>query len=213
MVLDDIKSTLFNGNDAAALLDRPRSSLCARVVVSNPLGCQHLPCVPTRWPSYPLEHNLVNADRTTVAAVAAEAGQTEDLLRAALIVRRDVGRVSDVVHATVMSLLLPAILEEGEVVTNRPSLGAGNDSSRPYDLETNRRVAEFKVSMWSGGDMMRKRTLTADLVHLASDESGRRPELWVAGDEPVRFLRTSTSSVGELLSRSSHHLRDRYQSR
>jgi hypothetical protein len=160
-----------------------------------------------------LEHNLVNSDRGTVEAVTASAGLTEDLLRAALIIRRDVGRVSDVIHAAVIALVLPLILEEGEVVTNRPSLGPGNDRSRPYDLETNRRVAEFKVAMWSAGNMMRKRTLTADLVHLALNESGRRPELWVAGDDPVRFLSTSTMAVGDLLARSSRNLRARYQDR
>jgi hypothetical protein len=128
-------------------------------------------------------------------------------------VRRDVGRVSDVIHATVISLALPLILEEGEVVSNRPSLGPGNDRSRPFDLETNRRVAEFKVAVWSGGDMMRKRGVIADLVYLALDESGRRPELWVAGTEPLRFLQTSSSNVGDLLSRSSRHLRARYEAR
>lgn len=158
-----------------------------------------------------LEHQLVNADRHTVAAVTAQAGLTDDLLRAALIVRRDVGRVSDVIHAAVIALALPVILDEGETVINRPSLGPGNDKSRPYDLETNLRVAEFKVAVWSGGDMMRKRTLTADLVHLALDESGRRPELWVAGEQPLRFLRTSATPVADLLSRSSKHLRARYQ--
>jgi len=160
-----------------------------------------------------LEHDLLNADRTTASQATTAAGLTDDLLRAALIVRRDVGRVSDVIHATVISLVLPVILEEGEVVSNRPSLGPGNDPSRPFDLETNRRVAEFKVAVWSGGDMMRKRGLTADLIHLALDDSGRRPELWAAGAEPLRFLQTSTSTVGNLLSRSSRHLRARYDAR
>lgn len=160
-----------------------------------------------------LEHQLLNADRATATHVTAAAGLTEQLLQAALIVRRDVGRVSDVIHATVIALSLPLILEEGEVVSNRPSLGPGNDRSRPFDLETNRRVAEFKVAVWSGGDMMRKRGVTADLVHLALDESGRRPELWVAGTEPLRFLRTSTSTVADLLSRSSRQQRARYEAR
>lgn len=61
--------------------------------------------------------------------------------------------------------------------------------------------------------MMRKRGVTADLVHLALDESGRRPELWVAGTGPLHFMETSTSPVGNLLSRSSRHLRARYEAR
>jgi hypothetical protein len=160
-----------------------------------------------------LERDLVDTDSVTAPAVTSAAGLSEALLEAALIVRRDVGRVSDVIHATVIALALPKILEPGEIISNRPSLGPGNDKTRPFDLETNRRVAEFKVALWSGGDMMRKRTLTADLVHLALDQSGRRPELWVAGTEPQRFLHTSTSPVGDLLSRASRHLRDRYHDR
>lgn len=160
-----------------------------------------------------LERDLVDTDSSTASTVTSTAGLSEELLEAALIVRRDVGRVSDVIHATVIALALPKILEPGEVISNRPSLGPGNDKTRPFDLETNRRVAEFKVALWSGGDVMRKRTLTADLVHLALDQSGRRPELWVAGTEPTRFLRTSTSLVGDLLSRASRHLRTRFHNR
>lgn len=160
-----------------------------------------------------LEHALVDATKETAPAIAQAAGLTPDLLWAALVVRRDVGRVSDVIHAAVITLSLPYILEPGEQVFNRPSLGPGNDKSRPFDLETDRRVAEFKVALWSGGDMMRKRGVTADLVHLTMDDSGRRPELWVAGTEPLHFLKTSTSPVGNLLSRSSHHLRIRFESK
>lgn len=156
---------------------------------------------------------MLNADRTTAADNTAAAGLTPALLQAALTVRRDVGRVSDVIHATVISLALPHILEDGEVVSNRPSLGPGNDQSRPFDLETNKRVAEFKVAVWSGGDMMRKRGLTQDLVHLALNEDERRPELWVAGSDPIRFLRTSASPVGGLLSRASRRQRARYEAR
>lgn len=160
-----------------------------------------------------LEHALLGADRDTIGNVTASAGLTVPLLRAALVVRRDVGRVSDVIHAAAIVLALPALLEPGEIVSNRPSLGPGNDKLRPFDLETNRRVAEFKVALWSGGDMMRKRGVTADLVHLSLDDSGRRPELWVAGDEPIRFLQSSSSAVGDLLSRAPRRLRDRFTAR
>ncbi|MFC7615702.1 hypothetical protein ACFQV2_21580 [Actinokineospora soli] len=139
---------------------------------------------------------------------------TRDLLKAAMTVRRDVGRVSDVIHAAVIALALPHILDEGEIVDTRPSLGPGNDPSRRFDLRTNQRVAEFKVSVWTGGDVMRKRGLVADLVGLAIHAPHHlRPELWVAGAEPLRFLRTSTSPMGNLLSRASQHLRRAYEER
>ncbi|MGC7100751.1 hypothetical protein ACPZ19_39270 [Amycolatopsis lurida] len=160
-----------------------------------------------------LEHALVSADAHRAREVAHDAGLTEELLRSALIVRRDVGQVSDVIHATVIALALPAVLEEGERVVQRPSLGPGNDPARTFDLETNMRVAEFKVAVWSGGDMMRKRGLVADLVHLAMNNRGRRPELWAVGEEPAHFLRTSASPVGELLARSSPHLQRQFAHR
>ena len=72
---------------------------------------------------------------------------------------------------------------------NRPSLAAGNDPTRPFDVETDRRVAEFKVGIWSGTgtDAMRKRTVFHDLVNLAADTSGRRAELYVAGSHRCDF--------------------------
>jgi hypothetical protein len=159
-----------------------------------------------------LEHDLENANRDTAAEVTGAAGLSDELLSAALIVRRDVGRVSDVIHATVISLALPLILEEGEFLDNRPSLGPGNDPSRPFDLQTNRRVAEFKVAVWSGGDMMRKRGLTADLVHLAMDDSGKRAELWAVGQGLLDFIRTCKSATNSLLARASRHQRERFDS-
>ena len=159
-----------------------------------------------------LERRLVGRGRETVTEAVAAAGMTEDLLRAALIVRRDVGRVSDLIHAAVITLALPHILDDGEVLSTRPSLGPGNDPTRLFDLHTNQRVAEFKVSVWSGGDMARKRTLVADLVGLALDApAGLRPELWVAGQEPLDFLKGSTSLMTTLLGRSSQRLRSRYE--
>lgn len=160
-----------------------------------------------------LEHQLVGAEPEQASELARGEGLTEQLLHAALTVRRDVGRVSDVIHAAVIVLALPAILEPGETISDRPSLGPGNDKTRPFDLETDRRVAEFKVALWSGGDMMRKRGVVADLVHLSLDESGRRPELWVAGEAPLHFLRTSRSTVEELLSRAPRRLHEAYTSR
>jgi hypothetical protein len=54
-------------------------------------------------------------------------------------------------------------------------------------------VAEFKLSYWAGADAMRKRGVFKDLVHLAADQSGRRAQLFVVGEAPIKFLRESTS--------------------
>jgi hypothetical protein len=136
------------------------------------------------------EQALPGTGAQEASEVARSAGFEPALLEAALLIRRHLGRLNDLVHASAISLALPIILEDGERLTNRPSLAAGNDPTRPFDLETDRRVAEFKVGIWSGSgtDAMRKRAVFHDLVNLAADTSGRRVELYVAGSQPLRFL-------------------------
>ena len=136
---------------------------------------------------------------------------SEDLLDAALAVRQHVGRLNDVIHATVIARCLPLILEPGETVRARPSLGAGNDPSRPFDVETDRRIAEFKVSQWKGADTMRKRGVFADLVHLALDPTERRAQMFVVGALPKKFLVASRSTAEWALGRSSPHTRHRFE--
>lgn len=148
-----------------------------------------------------IEHEMVGLDAAGMVAASASAGIDSSLLQAAVTVRNELGRLSDLIHAAAIILALPHLLESGEVVANRPSLAAGNDPTRPFDLETNMRVAEFKLSQWGGGDAMRKRQVFKDLVHLAADTSGRRPELFVVGDGPIRFLLSSRSTAAWALDR------------
>ncbi len=108
---------------------------------------------------------------------------------------------------------LPKILEPGERIVRRPSLASGNDPSRKFDLETDRRVAEFKAGQWKGRDAMRKRMLVADLVGLVLERGPRRAELYVLGRLPIDFLRTSSTTMEWALGRSSPHLRHAYEQR
>jgi len=148
-----------------------------------------------------LENSLVGKDGSGVKTVTRLSGVNTELLTAAITVRRGLGRMNDLIHAAAIVLVLPRVLEEGEKVSNRPSLAAGNDPTRPYDLETNRRVAEFKLSYWTGSDAGRKRQTFKDLVHLAADTSGRQPELFIVGDRPERFLRSSRAKAAWALDR------------
>ncbi len=152
-----------------------------------------------------LEHELSGTHAQEAAEAARRAGFQPALLEAALLIKRDLGRLNDVVHAAAITLTLPLILEPGERLTNRSSLAAGNDPTRPFDVETDRRVAEFKVAIWSGHgtDAMRKRTVFHDLVHLAAETSGRRAELYVVGPQPVRFLLRSRTTAQWALDRGA----------
>ena len=154
-----------------------------------------------------LEERLLNADRTTAGELASSSGFDEDLVDSALVVRERVGLLDTLIHAAVITQVLPLILEDGERVVKRPSLGAGNDPDRVYDLETTHRVAEFKLSSWKGADGARQRSLFADVVGLSLDDSGRRREAYVVGELPVRFLATSTRNALKTLSKSALRVR------
>ena len=82
-----------------------------------------------------LEYALEDTFGRDVAAVLREQGVDGRLLAAGLAAREQFGRVDDLIHATAISLALPRLLEPGERL-RRPSLGAGNDPTRPYDVET-----------------------------------------------------------------------------
>lgn len=143
-----------------------------------------------------LEHALAGCETAELSERLQANGMTADVLRAAFVARANFGRINDLIHAAAISLALPHILEPGEKL-RRPSLAAGNDPTRLYDVETNRRIAEFKLSRWDGHDGGRKRQLFKDLVHLAAaDHAGRAVELYVLGARPEQFL-TTTRSVAE----------------
>ncbi|MDQ7808174.1 hypothetical protein Q5425_30945 [Amycolatopsis sp. A133] len=160
-----------------------------------------------------LEALLEGADSETVGARVAPEGMTDDLIRGALLVRQHAGRINDLIHAAMIVRALPKILEPGERIVRRPSLASGNDRSRKFDLETDRRVAEFKAAEWKGRDAMRKRTLVADLVGLVLERDHRRAELYVLGRMPIDFLQRSSSTMEWALVRSSPHLRHAYEQR
>lgn len=159
-----------------------------------------------------LERDLDGEGAPGASAIVQRAGLTPQLLAASVVTRDNFGRLNDLIHALGISLALPHLLDDGERIANRPSLAAGNDPSRPYDLETDRRVAEFKFSVWTGRDAMRKRQTFKDFVHLAADRSGRHTYLYVLGQRPIRFLRSTKSSAEWGLDRSPA-TRELFQSR
>ena len=160
-----------------------------------------------------IENRLAVADAADALRIVEEAGLDESLLSAALLVRSRVGRLNDLIHATAIALAVPALLEPDERLSNRPSLAAGNDPSRKFDLQTTHRVAEFKLALWSGTDAMRKRTTFHDLVHLAAHDGPERPELYVVGPKPIRFLRTSRSSAAWAMNRGSETTKALFEER
>ena len=160
-----------------------------------------------------LEHALAGCDHTDLSGQLEAHGMTPDVLRAAFVARENFGRINDLIHAAAISLALPHILEPGEKL-RRPSLAAGNDPTRLYDVETDRRIAEFKLSRWDGHDGGRKRQLFKDLVHLAAaDHAGRSVELYVLGSRPAQFLATTRSVAEWGLNRGADRTRQLFEER
>jgi hypothetical protein len=148
-----------------------------------------------------LESNLVRKERGAAATLIANDGIDTSTLLAALTVKAAIGQINVVVHVLGILVSLPYLLDEGEVI-ERLSLGAGN-TGRSHDLETDRRVAEFKFITWRGGsESIRQNSLFIDLFNLVSSETTKRREMYVLGtQEALRFL-NGGRAIQSVLSRN-----------
>lgn len=135
-----------------------------------------------------LEVSLQGADSAQVGAAIARDGIGRETLDAALLIKRVSGQINVLVHTIWILNALPYILEPGERVESL-SLGAGN-TGRPYDLETDKRVAEFKFTAWRGGpESIRQNQLFKDLFYLVSRPTTKRRYLYVVGKaRPMHFF-------------------------
>jgi hypothetical protein len=125
----------------------------------------------------------------TITRLYSQNGIDDILLNAAINVKNESSQIHEVVHAIGILLLLPKILEQGEKIQTL-SLGAGN-TGKDFDLETNKRVAEFKFIHWKGGpESIRKNSLFKDFFYLAENNKKKKRCLYVIGLKyPLEFLR------------------------
>jgi hypothetical protein len=125
------------------------------------------------------------------------AAATDDAIAGAGELKRIAGQIYVAIHALGILLTLPHLLEPGESI-EYVSLGAGN-TGRRFDLETDRRVAEFKFIRWRGGsESIRQNALFKDFFLLAEHPTRKRKYIYVLETErPLRFLngRRALSSV------------------
>lgn len=144
-----------------------------------------------------LEASFAHAEGSGCASLCASLGVDPAVLDSALTIKRLAGQIDVVVHAVGILVSLPHILEPDEVVSYL-SLGAGN-TGRDFDLETDRRIAEFKFIHWRGGaESIRQNQLFKDFFLLAEADTHKERYLYVLGlEHPLRFLegRRALSSV------------------
>lgn len=125
-----------------------------------------------------VEASIRGAKAEQLAEVLPTLAASESTLAGAGHLKRLLGQLNVVIHAVGILVCLPKIIEPGERV-EYVSLGAGN-TGRLFDLETDRRVAEFKFTRWQGGaETIRQNNVFKDFFLLAECETQKRKFLYV----------------------------------
>lgn len=149
-----------------------------------------------------IESDLKGGDAKTCETIYSSLGVTSTLLESAIVFKRTASQINTLMHSVGILLTLPHILKDGEVIEYL-SLGAGN-SGRPFDLETNRCIAEFKFIHWKGGaESIRQNSIFKDFYFMAEHETEKEKYLYVLGTKyPLKFL-NGGRSLNSVMSKNS----------
>lgn len=146
-----------------------------------------------------LERDFAGLSNPSLRHELARNAVDHDTLEAAAILKTVAGQVNVVIHALGILLCLPHLLQENEKIESL-SLGAGN-TGKPFDLETDRRVAEFKFISWRGGpEAIRQNSLFKDLYYLAEHETSKSRHLYVLGTTHALKFLTGGRALSSVLS-------------
>ena len=150
---------------------------------------------------YQIEKSLKGVSAETYSTVLTTSGAKAEVLDAAGLIKHLAGQINVVIHALGILLCLPHILRSGEII-EYVSLGAGN-TGRAFDLETNRRVAEFKFIRWQGGpESIRQNSLFKDFYQMAEHETAKEKFLYVLGTEHGEKFFNGGRALSSVLSRN-----------
>ncbi|WP_043532068.1 hypothetical protein [Litchfieldella xinjiangensis] len=135
-----------------------------------------------------IERRLIDSDVKDLADYCATRGIDDEFMDSAIAVKQVAGEINVIIHAAGILRSLPGLLEPGEKVESL-SLGAGN-TGRQFDLETNKRIAEYKFIDWRGGsESIRQNGIFKDFFELAEHETHKKKYLYVVGTRyPLKFL-------------------------
>lgn len=148
-----------------------------------------------------LEASIRGASADTFVKIAAAGGVGSGVLAAAGLLKHIAGQINVAIHALGILLCLPHLLEDDETI-EYVSLGAGN-TGRAFDLETNKRIAEFKFIRWQGGpESIRQNALFKDFYLMAEYQSQKRKFLHVLEtNHPLKFF-NGGRALSSVLSRN-----------
>lgn len=167
-----------------------------------------------RFSGSSLRHRLAEIEAALSGCSSTQCGErntsfavADNTIAAAAHIKNVVGEINVIIHALGILLCLPHILETDEHI-EYVSLGAGN-TGRPFDLETNTRIAEFKFIRWRGGpEAIRQNGLFKDFFNLAEATTTKKRYLYVLGTKrPLRFLESKRALSSVL---NVHSVRERF---
>jgi hypothetical protein len=135
-----------------------------------------------------IERQLRGVDSANASTHLQQLGVGAELMLAALLIKKNSSQINEIVHTVGILLVLPLILQPDEVIESL-SLAAGN-TGKGFDLETNRRIAEFTFISWQGGpEVIRQNKIFKDFYFLAEADTKKDRELYVAGlTHPQKFF-------------------------
>jgi hypothetical protein len=126
---------------------------------------------------------------------------TQKAISQAAQIKKLAGQINVTIHALGILRCLPFILEDGEVI-EYVSLGAGN-TGRKFDLETNKRIAEFKFINWKGGaESIRQNSIFKDFFELSIAKTGKQKILYLLGTEQGLKFFVGGRSLNSVLSKN-----------
>jgi len=148
-----------------------------------------------------LEASFAGANAASIQRDLTDSKVSHDLLAAAYVMKQVAGQINVVIHAIGILMCLPHVLEPGEHILSL-SLGAGN-TGRAFDLETDRRIAEFKFIHWQGGaETIRQNSLFKDLYQMIEHPTEKQKVMYVLGTHyPLKFL-NSRRALSSVMSRN-----------
>ncbi len=148
-----------------------------------------------------LEYCLRGAGTSQINGLIEQENIDKDMLKAAIIVKKNISQIDVVIHAVGIVNALRYILDEDEKVEYL-SLGAGNTGKR-FDVETDKRIAEFKFISWSGkSDTIRQNSTFKDFFELAEYTTSKRKCLYILDKRNVLKFFNNNRALDSVLSKN-----------
>ena len=148
-----------------------------------------------------IENDLNHHKSSFIADYLSENQLDQGILESAIIVKKSISQIDVIIHALGIANLLKDILDDDEVVQEL-SIGAGN-TNRPFDLVTNKRIAEFKFINWTGKqDTIRQNSVFKDFFELESYDTNKLKYLYVFDKDIVLKFFNNNRALKSVLSKN-----------